>query len=81
MAKRPAPPAPRGFLDHGAHSDCVWTEHNLRTIRAERLQTFALGLAWLLAGMLSVTLLTAIARYALARAADAATLAPSMMMF
>ncbi|MCC5960573.1 MAG: hypothetical protein JJU08_14670 [Rhodobacteraceae bacterium] len=59
----------------------VWTDHNRRTIRTERLQAVAMGLAWVLAGMLAITLLLAIARYALARAADAATLAPSMMMF
>ena len=59
----------------------VWTDHNRRTIRTERLQATAMGLAWVLAGMLAMTLMLAIARYALARAADAATLAPSMMMF
>ena len=59
----------------------IWTDHNRRTIRTERLKATAIGLAWVLAGMLAMTLLLAIARYALARAADAATLAPSMMMF
>lgn len=59
----------------------VWTDHNRRIIRTERLQAVAMGLAWVLAGMLAMTLLLAIARYAFARAADAATLAPSMMMF
>lgn len=59
----------------------VWTDHNRRKMRTERLQATAIALAWVLAGMLAMTLLLAIARYALARAADAATLAPSMMMF
>jgi|GEM_PF-2514908 len=59
----------------------VWADHNRRTIRTERLQATAMGLAWVLAGMLAMTLLLAIARYAIARAADAATLAPSLMMF
>ena len=59
----------------------VWADHNRRTIRTERLQAATMGLAWVLAAMLAMMLLLAIARYALARAADAATLAPSMMMF
>ena len=81
MAKHPAPPATRGIAPNSAKSANVWAYHNRRTIRAERLQATAMGLAWVLAGVLAMTLLLAIARYALARAADAATLAPSMMMF
>ncbi|WP_439561124.1 hypothetical protein [Roseinatronobacter sp.] len=81
MAKHPAPPATRGIVSNSDKSANVWTEHNSRTIRTERLQATAMGLAWVLAGMLAMTLLLTIARYALARAADAATLAPSMMMF
>lgn len=81
LANCPAPLTSRCTVSDSLKPSNVWTDHNQRTIRTERLQATVIGLAWVLAGMLAMTLLLAIARYALARAADAATLAPSMMMF
>lgn len=81
MVKRPAPRAARSFLEKGTLLRGVWTDRNRRIIRTERFQAIAMGLAWVLAGMLVVTLLLTIVRYAIVRAAEAATLAPSMMMF
>ena len=81
LAKCPAPLTSRCTVSDSLKPSNVWTHHNRRTIHTERLQAVAMGLAWVLAGMLAMTLLLTIARYALARAAYAATLAPSMMMF